>query len=138
MLLIVHISYQTPLGPTFDLGAESIESSGPRVRAYSALLPSYVDLPQHLGSSSPRPLTSDIDLNDNVLGLAFDDTNSSRTYFSRGSLIPSKAFPLPRAQNPVDATNYFEPDRYRENARSPSLACKLPLLIPHPRLLKPM
>jgi hypothetical protein len=111
MLLIVHISYQTPLGPTFDLGAESMESSRPRVRTYSALLPSYVYLPQYLGSSSPQTLTSDIDLNDNVLELAFDDTNtSSRTYFSRGSLTPSKTFPLFTAQSLVGSTNYFEPD----------------------------
>ena len=78
------------------------------MRMYSALLPSYVDLPQHLGSSSPRLLTSNIDLNDNILGLAFDDTNtSSRTYFGRGSLTPSKAFPLSTAQNLVDSTNFF-------------------------------
>jgi hypothetical protein len=109
------------------------------VRTYSELLPSYVDLPQNLGSSSPRSLTSKIDLNDNVLGLAFDDTNTpSQNYFSRGSLTPSKAFPLSTAQNLVDSTNFFELDIYRENTRLPGMPCKLALLIPHPRLLEPM
>jgi hypothetical protein len=109
ILLIVHISYQIPLGPASDLRAESIELSRPRGEATSsALLASYVDLPQYRGSSSPRPLASDIDLNDNLLGLAFEDTNtSSRTYFSRGSLTPSKAFPLSTAQHLVDSTKLF-------------------------------